>query len=172
MFKLRACLIVLLALLLLCFSGPALDACGDKLLVLGRGVRFQRDLAEYLWYSTGLGCRPRLAAGGTEISRSGAGRKVPRVYHCQVAARDGSRILPSFGPARKHRQAFHGYAQQARSGRVQRLGTTGLSVATRTVLMQFTQPASGSAALQFYTLLFQTHCDDHRLEEDHGRRSL
>src|SRR4030095_6463216 len=88
----------------------------------------------YLWYSTGLGCRPRLAAGGTEISRSGAGRKVPGLHHRQMAARDGSGILPSIGTARENRQAFHGYAQQTGSGRVQGLGTTGLSVATRTVL--------------------------------------
>lgn len=44
---LRRLLLFVLAAVVLFLSGSPLKACGDRLLVLGRGVRFQIDAAEY-----------------------------------------------------------------------------------------------------------------------------
>lgn len=43
----RVLLIAGLAAAMLCVTRLSLDACGDNLLVIGRGVRFQDDTAEY-----------------------------------------------------------------------------------------------------------------------------
>ena len=44
---LRGLLILVLATVVLLLSGSPVNACGDRLLILGRGVRFQVDAAEY-----------------------------------------------------------------------------------------------------------------------------
>jgi hypothetical protein len=68
----------------------------------------QRDLAEYLWYSTGLDCRPRLAAGGTEISRSGAGRKVQGFTIAKWLPEMVQEYYRLSGRHEKTGRAFHG----------------------------------------------------------------